>query len=107
MTLFEKISLSTKEGKIEWRKHALSRMLERNISRKDVKQAILSGEVLEDYPDDQPFYSILIAYVPENDRALHIVVSYGDDRCYIITAYEPSEKVFGKSLKKRGESSEK
>jgi hypothetical protein len=35
-------------GTIEWQRHALERMMEREISREIVKQVLLNGEILED-----------------------------------------------------------
>lgn len=102
MTILEKIIISVKEERINWKKHALVRMFERNISRQEVKYAILNGEVIENYSKDYPFPSVLIAYVSNNmHRPLHIVVLYDNGLCYIITAYEPDAKRFGDSLKER------
>lgn len=42
-------------GWIEWRKHIFQRMLEREISKIDVKQVILEGELINSYDNDQPF----------------------------------------------------
>ena len=42
------------ESKILWTQHCLQRMQERNISRADVKNGIVTGEIIEDYPDDYP-----------------------------------------------------
>jgi len=50
-------------------------MLERNISRDDIKNIILNGEVIESYPDDKPFPSILI-FCKIKNRPLHAVISY-------------------------------
>jgi len=101
MTFLEKISLSVKEEKISWKKHALVRMFERGISREEVKYVILNGEVIENYSEDYPFPSVLIAYVSNGHRPLHVVASYNDSHCYVITAYEPDEKRFENNLKNR------
>jgi len=37
-------------GNIEWHRHALERMMERGISRREVKDVLLTGEVIEEYP---------------------------------------------------------
>jgi hypothetical protein len=36
-------------GRLLWKKHALERMMERGISRNQVKQAILQGGIIEIY----------------------------------------------------------
>lgn len=82
-------------GNIIWRKHALERMLERNISRVEVLNTILKGTIIEDYPDDKPFASALFFKI-ENDRPIHTVISLDEKNevCYIITAYIPADDIF-------------
>jgi len=45
--MIEKIRYAVGAGNIVWQKHALERMLERGISRKGVKNSLLSGEIIE------------------------------------------------------------
>lgn len=84
-----------KRGTIFWQKHSLQRMLERGISRQEVKDALQNGIVIEEYFDDYPFPSVLVAYLI-SQNPLHVVVSYDKSTkmCYIITAYIPDEKHF-------------
>jgi len=42
------------EGRIEWLKHSLERMMERGISRNEVKQVLVNGEIIEEYLYDKP-----------------------------------------------------
>ncbi len=76
-------------GRVLWKKHALERMLERGISRNQVKDAILHGSIIENYPDDHPVPSILMAI--NQPEALHVVLAYdaASELCHIITAYRP------------------
>jgi hypothetical protein len=76
-------------GRVLWKKHALERMLERCISRSQVKNAILHGVIIENYSDDHPIPSLLLAV--NQPEALHVVVAYdaANERCHIITAYRP------------------
>jgi hypothetical protein len=82
---------------ILWKKHALQRMLERSISRSEVKNAIIYGKIIEEYHDDFPHPSHLIAYI-ETQKPLHVVFSINtkDNELFIITAYEPDLKHFEK-----------
>ncbi|MGB9716465.1 MAG: DUF4258 domain-containing protein [Thermodesulfovibrionales bacterium] len=50
----DKLRAAIEDSKIEWQRHALERMMERGISRDTVKEVLLSGELIEDYPDDDP-----------------------------------------------------
>jgi len=96
------LQAAIREKRIEWRKHSLQRLAERGIHQKDVLEVILSGELIEDYPDDNPYPSALfLAFIM--DRPLHVVAAYDgtDHRAYIITAYQPSLEFFEEDYKTR------
>ena len=98
----EALRQAIRERKIEWRKHALQRLAERNIAREAVLAAVLSGELIEDYPDDTPYPSALfLGFVAK--RPLHAVVAIDeiDKIAYIISAYEPSLDFFEEDYKTR------
>jgi hypothetical protein len=63
-------------GRVLWKKHDLERMMERGISRTQVKQAILQGSIIEYYPDDCPIPSILLATPEPEPELLQAVVAY-------------------------------
>ena len=87
--------------KIQWQLHALERMMERGIFRKEVIETLSSGIVIEEYSDDKPFPSALFLHVTR--RALHVVAALNEDMgiCHVITAYEPDMEVFGQDYKTR------
>ena len=78
--------------------HLLTRMRQRHIRLNDIKQAIMKGEIIEQYPADYPFPSCLI-----NAENIHIVCSIGEGRLYIITAYRPSPEQWELDGRKRKE----
>ena len=83
------IQSAISEGNVLWKKHALERMMERGISRSRVKQAVLECNIIENYPNDYPVPSFLIAtLIPD---PLHVVASYdvSNGILYVITVYEP------------------
>ena len=86
---------------IIWTQHCLERKQERDISRADVKNGILTGEIIEEYPDDYPHPSCLIFGYTINNRILHIVAGCDSINIYIITAYYPDTKKFEEDLKTR------
>ena len=91
-----------RSSRAEWQRHALERMVERDIRRSDVLEAILSGEEIEDYPIDRPFPSALfLGWI--GSRPLHVVVAYDskNERAYVITAYEPDLLHFEPGFRKR------
>ena len=75
-------------GVYRWTEHIISRMAKRNISRDDVKQALTSGEIIEDYPDDYPYPSYLI-YSKVSNNPIHVVCGIDNDELWLITAYYP------------------
>lgn len=91
------------QSKMKWYKHALERMQERDISRQDVKNCIMQGEIIEDYPDDFPHPSCLIFGWTMDQKVIHVVVSLDEDQdtIGIITVYYPSVEKFEKDLKTR------
>ncbi len=79
-----------RNARIEWRRHALERMAEQDIPRPDVLEVLNSGELIEDYPEDEPFPSGLFLGW-RGVRPLHVVAAFDDggDLVYVITVYEP------------------
>ena len=69
--------------------HASERATERVIFSSEIEEAIASGELIEDYPDDKYGPSCLIMGVTSKNRVLHIQVSYPPS-VKVITVYEPS-----------------
>ena len=97
--ILDKIRQTLLNSSVSWQKHSLQRMLERDIKRVEVKEALLHGIVIEEYFNDTPFPSVLVAYIHDT-KSLHVVVSYDekDLKSYIITAYIPDKKHFEKDL---------
>ena len=77
-------------------------MLERGISRSEVFEALLSGEEIENYPDDTPFPSALFLGWKGRDP-LHVVVALDsmNQEAYIITTYQPDLEHFEANFKTR------
>lgn len=78
------------QNKLQWTNHILVRLLQRNIKISDVKEAILSGKIIEEYPDDYPHSSCLILGITLNKQKLHVVCGVDKDLLWPITAYKPS-----------------
>lgn len=92
-----------KQSSIKWSAHCLERMQERDISRNDVKNCIMNGEMIEDYPADYPHPSCLIYGYTLSDKVLHVVAGTDNITVYIITAYFPNSEKFQEDLKTRRE----
>ncbi len=88
-------------AKIKWSAHCLERMQERDISIDDVGNCIMSGEIIESYPNDFPHPSCLIFGYTIHHKVLHTVVGYDGKDLHIITAYYPNTIKFMEDLKTR------
>jgi len=84
--------------------HSRKRFAERGININDVQNAINSGEIIEQYPEDFPFPSCLVFGFSGN-KPLHVVASIDEGIMYIISAYIPSEEKWESDLKTRKEAS--
>jgi hypothetical protein len=97
-----KLKIAVESGKIEWQRHALERMMERGISTKIVKQILLSGEIIEDYPDYKPYPSaLLLGWVEKEPFHVVIALDYESNYCFVITAYRPDLEHFKSDYKTR------
>ena len=87
--------------KIRWTTHGLKRMQERDISREDVINCIMKGEIIEEYPEDFPNPSALIFGYKIDGQIIHVVCGTDNLFLYIITAYFPNNDKFLDDLKTR------
>ena len=83
--------------------HAHERLRQRGIRAKDVRNCVMTGEIIEQYPDDFPFPSCLIFGQSVNGKIMHVVASDEGTGSRIITAYFPDNKKFEDDLKTRRE----
>ena len=70
-------------------RHAEARRRQRGISVPAIKNAIMTGEIIEDYPDAYPHPACLILSLKQADRPLHVVCGVADDTLWVITVYQP------------------
>ena len=97
----DEIKLLCKDDTIEVTQHILLRLQQRKITYKEIKEAILNGEIIEDYPEDFPYPSCLILGITIKNRVIHIVVGIGENKLWLITAYEPDSNLWDSDFKKR------
>ena len=70
--------------------HARVRMFQRNISTEDIRRIIAHGEIIEDYPDDEPCpAALLLGFIEE--RPCHVVIAQCEDHARVITVYIPEK----------------
>jgi hypothetical protein len=98
----ERVRNALRNGRIEWQRHALERMAERAVRRSDALEVLLSGELIEDYPDDHPFPSgLFLGWI--QSRPLHVLAAFDGERgqVFMITTYEPDRTHFEADFKTR------
>ncbi len=101
MKTIEQILRQLADGEFEFTRHALRRVVERNISEGEIRQAAKNGRVIEDYPDDKYSPSCLILGFTQQGRALHQVSYAETEMVRIITLYEPDPDEWIESAKRR------
>lgn len=81
-----------RKGDYKLSNHALIKRGLRKFTDDDIVDAILQGEIIEDYPDDPRGKSCLILGETKDDRPLHVVCGLADDgKLLMITVYFPDE----------------
>lgn len=87
-------------SKIKWSSHASARIQQRGISRKDVVNCIMNGEIIEQYPEYWLNPACLILGYSIENKIIHVVVGV-DDYVHIVTAYFPNKEKFESDMKTR------
>ena len=81
--------------------HAAERFRQRGIKIKDIRNAVKTGEIIEQYPDDYPYPSCLLMGMSVKAQPLHVVMSDEGNASRIITAYFPDADKWESDLKTR------
>jgi len=84
-------------------RHVTIVRLERGITIAMLEQALLTGEIVERYPDDQPCPSCLVLGWLTSGDPLHVVCSRGnlEPALRIVTLYEPENALWESDYKTR------
>lgn len=97
------IKQMVKDGKIRWTNHVIVRLFQRNITQEDIENALLNGEIIEEYENDYPYPSCLVYGINLNNEVIHIVCGLNEIELWIITSYYPDNIKWEKDLKTRKE----
>ncbi|HXG21405.1 MAG TPA: DUF4258 domain-containing protein [Methylomirabilota bacterium] len=90
MKTLEDIRKQLVTGAFGFSRHAFRRVVERNISEQEIREAGVHAELIEDYPDDKYSPSGLLLGFTAAGCPLHFQVSFAEtDLTKIITIYEP------------------
>ena len=91
---------------MRWTNHVLVRMLKRNITIPDVENALMTGEIIEQYPNDYPYPSCLLLGLTVNNKYIHVVCGTNALELYLITAYYPDPDEWSEDFRIRKEKSQ-
>ena len=90
MPMIEDIQIKIANEQFEFSKHAVDQSIVRQIRLHEIVEAIVNGQIIEDYPNDKYAPSCLICGVTQTSRTIHIQSSYPSRALVkIITVYEP------------------
>lgn len=74
------------------------------ITDQEVYEAVCTGEILESYPEDTPYPSVLLLGTTQTQRPLHLVCAYNqpEDQVIMVTIYHPDPALWEDSRRRRG-----
>jgi hypothetical protein len=98
----DRIAELIESGEILISHHARVRMFERNVSTDELIAVISLGEIIEEYPDDDPCPSVLILGFIEA-VAYHTVIALCRDHIRVITVYIPEQDKWIEYRRRRNE----
>ena len=84
----EQIRQAARQGHLFFTDHAVRQMAKRGIMDTEVQEAILSGTIIEENPEDKYSPSCLIYGHTQLGRPLHVLCSL-PPRVRVITTYQP------------------
>ena len=99
----EKLHMLCHDDTNRMTQHMALRCRERRIRYNDIKNAIITGEIIENYPDDYPQPSCLVLGDTLNGMPIHVVAGVSDEALWLITAYYPDRDMWEADLKTRKE----
>lgn len=74
--------------------HADEERMDDNLTILEIEEALLSGRILENYPDDRRGESCLVVGFTNSGIPIHLVCGRREDGFVIITVYIPSPPKF-------------
>ena len=94
--IINKIKELISMDKVAFKKHAIVRMVERDISAKDITTALNECDLIKTYKQDRPLISYLVLGYSVIRQPLHILIAIDEreDILWIITVYQPDKSLW-------------
>ena len=94
------------EDRVLYSRHARVEMRQEElgpVADEAVEERIGSGEVIESYPDDTRYPSVLVLGRTDANRPVHVVCAYAaeEDRAIVITVYPPDPERWEADYRRR------
>ena len=90
MAIIQEIRSKVAADQFEFSEHAVDQSIIRHISVQELREAITTASIIEDYPDDKYGPSCLVLGFTREGRPIHVQVSYpARPLLKVITLYEP------------------
>lgn len=83
--------------------HAAKRLEQRGVSLKEVIDCIMTGEIIEQYPNDYPYPGCLVLGNKSTIKPLHTVIGTNGEQLWIVAAYYPAHEKWCADFKTRRE----
>ncbi|MBD2620610.1 DUF4258 domain-containing protein [Microcystis flos-aquae FACHB-1344] len=74
---------------------------DRMMTTTEIETVVMTGELIESYPEDVRGQSCLILGFGENSRPIHVVCAPKDEYLAIITAYLPDPSKWSSNFRRR------
>ena len=103
MIIINQLQEYYKSDKVFVTAHASERFRQRGIKARDIRNAVMFGEIIEQYPKDFPFPSCLVLGKDLNGKIIHVCMSDEGNSSRIITAYYPDSNKWDENYKVRKE----
>ena len=84
---------STDGTQVYWSRHAITEMVQDQLTRSEVETALQDCDVIEDYPaTHRPLPDCLVLGHLPSTRPIHAVIAIDQarDRIFVVTVYRPS-----------------
>ena len=93
--LAEQIRRKAADDLFELSRHAVTQGAARGIMVRELREALVRGEVIEDYPNDKYGPSCLVLGLTDRGRPLHVQCSHPSRPVLkIVTLYEPDPELW-------------
>jgi len=88
--MIDEIRQKFQRQEYEYSLHAVDQSILKRITRREVEEAVASGQIIEDYPTDKYGPSCPIFGMTATGRPLHVQCTYPTrPKVKLITVYEP------------------